>query len=141
MARKPTDTVALTLRIREVLRRRLQREADKDDVSLNWEISRRLEASFEAERALDVGEKALTKVLDSLKSMEDRLGPPEKDLERVAEWLAEKFGLPSDVIMRALENMEQTHRGKSTAQFIEEAAKRGGQKTQPQVNKTEQSHD
>jgi hypothetical protein len=49
MAKKPTDTVALTLRIREDLRRKLQREADKEDVSLNGEITRRLGNSFQAD--------------------------------------------------------------------------------------------
>lgn len=49
MGKKPTDTVALTLRIREDLRRKLQREADKEDVSLNGEITRRLGNSFQAD--------------------------------------------------------------------------------------------
>jgi predicted HicB family RNase H-like nuclease len=47
MARKPTDTVAITLRIREDLRRRLERAAEKYDVSLNAEMEKRLEASFD----------------------------------------------------------------------------------------------
>jgi len=47
MARKSTDTVAITLRIREDLRRRLEREAKKKDTSLNSEMEARLENSFE----------------------------------------------------------------------------------------------
>ena len=46
MARKPTDTVAVTLRIPEELRRRLERAAKSRDTSLNAEMMRRLEDSF-----------------------------------------------------------------------------------------------
>jgi hypothetical protein len=49
MARKPragSDTVALTLRIREDLRQRIQAAADKQQVSMNHEITERLEDSF-----------------------------------------------------------------------------------------------
>jgi predicted transcriptional regulator len=49
MPRKTTDIVQLTLRLREELRRKLERAADKKDRSLNIEIVDRLEASFEAE--------------------------------------------------------------------------------------------
>jgi hypothetical protein len=47
MARKPTEVVAVTLRIREDLRRRLERAAKKDGISLNAEMERRLEDSFD----------------------------------------------------------------------------------------------
>ena len=50
VARKRTDTVALTLRVREDLRRRLEREAKKRDHSLNTEMVRRLEETFQPER-------------------------------------------------------------------------------------------
>jgi uncharacterized membrane protein YccC len=54
MARKSTDIVAFTLRLREDLRRKLERAADKAERSLNIEIVERLEASFTAEeRARD----------------------------------------------------------------------------------------
>ena len=46
MARKPTDIVAITLRVREELRRKLQHQADRREVSLNNEMVRRLEGSF-----------------------------------------------------------------------------------------------
>jgi hypothetical protein len=46
MARKPTDTVTLSLRIREELRRQLEREAKRQERSLNAEIIHRLEQSF-----------------------------------------------------------------------------------------------
>ena len=47
MARKPTDTVQLKLRFSEALRRRLEREAARQDRSLNSEIISRLEQSFQ----------------------------------------------------------------------------------------------
>ena len=47
MARKPSDIVQPNLRIREELRRRLEREAKKRDVSLNNEMTYRLERSFD----------------------------------------------------------------------------------------------
>ena len=47
MARKPTDIVAVTLRIREGLRRKLERHAKSNGQSLNAEMEARLEASFE----------------------------------------------------------------------------------------------
>jgi len=51
MARKPTDIVSLSLRIREGLRRRLAREAKNRNQSLNAEIADRLDQSFQlAER-------------------------------------------------------------------------------------------
>lgn len=48
-ARKITDTVQLKLRIREDLRRRLEREAKKRSVSLNAEMADRIEQSFDQE--------------------------------------------------------------------------------------------
>lgn len=51
MARKLTDIVSLSLRLREALRRRLERGAKKHNQSLNAEIVDRLDQSFElAER-------------------------------------------------------------------------------------------
>jgi hypothetical protein len=64
MARKPTDTVQLNLRFSETLRRRLEREAKKQDHSLNAEIVHRLEGSVqrqdEADRAAQVADAVLT---------------------------------------------------------------------------------
>jgi hypothetical protein len=47
LARKPTDTVQLKLRFSEALRRRLEREAARQDRSLNSEIISRVEQSFQ----------------------------------------------------------------------------------------------
>ena len=47
MPRKPTETVQVNLRVKEALRRRLAAAAAKREVSLNYEMTSRLEASFE----------------------------------------------------------------------------------------------
>jgi hypothetical protein len=46
LARKPTDFIPFKLRIREALRRRLEREAEKKKISTNAEAVERLEWSF-----------------------------------------------------------------------------------------------
>jgi hypothetical protein len=55
MARKPAETVQVNLRIKEGMRRQLEREAHAHRVSLNKEMLLRLEDSFEktAKRDLD----------------------------------------------------------------------------------------
>ncbi len=50
--RKPAQTVQVNLRIKEALRRRLEREAQKQQVSLNAEMTRRLEGSLADEDRL-----------------------------------------------------------------------------------------
>ncbi|MGE9009546.1 Arc family DNA-binding protein [Leptospira interrogans] len=59
MARKPNEAVQLKLRFTEGLRRQLEREANRHDVSMNSEIIRRLEESFKA----DQSEEALRKLI------------------------------------------------------------------------------
>jgi hypothetical protein len=64
MARKPTDTVTLSLRIREVLRRQLSQAAKSERHSMNAEIVDRLEKSFLAGNFLallkeDIGKQVL----------------------------------------------------------------------------------
>ena len=49
MVRKPDETVQVNLRIKEGLRRKLEREATKHQVSLNQEMTARLEGSLEKE--------------------------------------------------------------------------------------------
>ncbi len=46
MARKLTDTVPLMLRLRESLRRKIEKAAKRDRRSMNYEINLRLEKSF-----------------------------------------------------------------------------------------------
>jgi Arc-like DNA binding domain len=47
LPRKPADIAHVNLRIREHLRRKLEAEAKRHQVSLNSEVMQRLEASFE----------------------------------------------------------------------------------------------
>ena len=47
MARKRTDTIKLQLRLSERLRRRIERAAERNECSMNAEIIKRLEQSFE----------------------------------------------------------------------------------------------
>jgi hypothetical protein len=49
MARKPTDYVQFKLRIREALRRKLEREAEKKKISTNAEAVERIEYTFAEE--------------------------------------------------------------------------------------------
>jgi hypothetical protein len=55
MSRKPSDIAQFKLRIRESLRRQLERAAARNNNSINVEITNRLHASFAADnaRALD----------------------------------------------------------------------------------------
>jgi Arc-like DNA binding domain len=68
VARKATDTVQLKLRFSKALRLRLEREAKKQNHSLNAEIIRRLEQSFRKEEEADLTVKATEKVEDRLKA-------------------------------------------------------------------------
>jgi hypothetical protein len=68
MPRKPVDTAHVNLRIRESLRRKLEREAKKHQTSLNNEIRLRLEDSFEAQARRD-----LEAIVDNLKILDARL--------------------------------------------------------------------
>jgi Arc-like DNA binding domain len=81
MGRKPTDIVQLTLRLREDLRRKLERAADKAERSLNIEIIERLEASFAAEAQAQQQSKMILaietsnqRLLDELKGIKSTIG-------------------------------------------------------------------
>ena len=54
MPRKPTDVAHINLRIRESLRRKLEREAERHATSLNNEIRLRLEDSFQKEAKFEL---------------------------------------------------------------------------------------
>jgi hypothetical protein len=56
MARKLTDIAHVNLRIRETLRRKLEREAARHETSMNNEIRVRLERSFELEAIRELDE-------------------------------------------------------------------------------------
>jgi hypothetical protein len=50
--RKTTDIVKVNLRLREALRQRLERQAKRNDTSLNSEMARRLESSLDGEERI-----------------------------------------------------------------------------------------
>jgi hypothetical protein len=56
MSRKPIDIAHVNLRIRESLRKKLAAEAKKHGFSLNGEINKRLEESFEREGLQSIAE-------------------------------------------------------------------------------------
>jgi hypothetical protein len=68
MSRKPTDTVQAGLRIRESLRRQLEKESEKHRVSINKEMAMRLEDSFKADAV-----KSIEIIATDLKSIHDRI--------------------------------------------------------------------
>ena len=55
MARKGGDLRPLMLRLPEALRRRIEREAERNGRSMNTEVIHRLEQSFAAEKFGDTG--------------------------------------------------------------------------------------
>ena len=54
LVRAPTETIVTNLRIKKSLRRALAYEAEKNQVSLNAEMARRLDASLEAGEKLEL---------------------------------------------------------------------------------------
>jgi hypothetical protein len=54
MARKPTDTVQIKVRIREATRQRIEREAKRRRVPVNGEMAHRLEQSFDQDALRDL---------------------------------------------------------------------------------------
>jgi hypothetical protein len=69
MARKPTDEVQLKLRFDEKLRRRLAREAERNDRSMNAEIVLRLESSFRQEDTEQLFERALAAIVKDVQRL------------------------------------------------------------------------
>ena len=91
MARKPTDEVQLKLRFSEALRRRLEREAARNNRSMNTEIIHRLEESF---RQHEINQS----VLDGIRSARNwavvggdeaamRLAALEEELRQLGLWV------------------------------------------------------
>jgi hypothetical protein len=70
MARKTTEIVTLSLRIREELRKRVAREAKRAKHSMNAEIIQRLEQSFEQGDII----KTIKEAADDLKTQAVRAG-------------------------------------------------------------------
>jgi hypothetical protein len=74
VARKPAEFVQFKLRIREGLRRDLEREARKKDHSANQEAVDRLERSFSAEKESQRTDLVLT-LLEEIKRHLDAIHP------------------------------------------------------------------
>jgi hypothetical protein len=68
MAKRPaSDTVQVKVRMREDLRRKLEREADRRGLTINAEILRRLDLSFVSEARLDsLSEAAAKEIVEKL---------------------------------------------------------------------------
>ena len=79
MTRKPTDVVSPNLRIRELLRRRLEKAAEIHHVSLNKEMTMRLEDSFEKDAKMSIEFSA-----SFLKGLVERLDAREYEREKLA---------------------------------------------------------
>ncbi len=62
MAKKPSDPVKLNLRFNEALRARLEKQAVKNNRSMNEEIVRRLENSFQREDLEGLAERMAEKL-------------------------------------------------------------------------------
>jgi hypothetical protein len=67
-ARKATELVPTMLRIRESLRKKLERSAKSNDISINQEISDRLELSFSRD---DILTEIRTNLADLKRAMEE----------------------------------------------------------------------
>jgi predicted nucleic acid-binding Zn-ribbon protein len=112
MARKPTDIVQPNLRIRESLRRQLEREAKKHGVSLNQEMTHRLMRSFEedAKRTIDIIASDLAAIHDRVSKANHKanmLG----DLTRDTETLLRQIDAGnSEAIKKAAEKVRSTIR-------------------------------
>jgi hypothetical protein len=59
MGRKPTDNVSLKLRLREALRRKIEKAAEKKKISTNAEAVERIEQTFEEEERWEAAHKDL----------------------------------------------------------------------------------
>jgi len=81
MKRKATDTVQLSkIRMREELRRKLAKDAERNAVTLNGEIVDRLEASYRDDERI----KELQQRLDEAIAVSDRLKAMQQTLNEIA---------------------------------------------------------
>ena len=68
MAAKSTSYVQFKLRVRESLRRKIEKEAEKKDISANAEAVERLEHSFENGFSLAFGDQTAREIFPALKA-------------------------------------------------------------------------
>ena len=79
MARRPSDPVKLNLRFNEALRAHLEKQAVKNNRSMNEEIVRRLEESFHREEIKSFADKLARDVTVSVTEIIKQGLPPKGD--------------------------------------------------------------
>jgi hypothetical protein len=70
MGRKPTDNVSLKLRLREALRRKIEKAAEKKKISANAEAVERIERTFEEEEEWEQRAKELEEQKEEIEKQE-----------------------------------------------------------------------
>jgi hypothetical protein len=88
MAKKPTDEVQLKLRFDERLRRRIAKEAERNNRSMNAEIIHRLEESFRQEDTNELVSRAAREAVEYATSLADLHLPREEREARAKKRLA-----------------------------------------------------
>src|SRR5262249_30097590 len=97
MARKPADFVQFKLRIREDLRRRLEREAEKKKISTNAEAVERLEKSFDVEKT-----QKLDQTLDAINAQLPAVAAQMQEFARAERAIRTLLGEHSDLVQKSL---------------------------------------
>lgn len=107
MPKKASTTQLVHIRMPKAFHGKLMREADRKGQTLNAEILMRLQQSFEAEPALRaVGEsiqKSLASIQEANRTLREATSP-EKDLERVTQWLSKHWGRLPDEVLRVIKD-------------------------------------
>jgi hypothetical protein len=122
MVRKPTDFVQFKLRIRESLRRKLEKEAEKKATSANNEAVERLEQSFHIEQRISEARAGMDVLHAQLQ-------------ERIEEWKANAAASQQQAIKQ---NEEAMHAAQRLTQQLNET-KRELDKANREVDKFEAS--
>jgi hypothetical protein len=97
MPRKESAILTYKLRIREVLRRRIERAAKKRKVSLNYEMATRLERSFDEEQVVNID--ATARLLEVTVA---RLSAPIHELNKQGDLLR-----AAETLVQQIENTER----------------------------------
>jgi hypothetical protein len=113
MPRKPSAVLQYKLRIRESLRRRIEKAAEKNKVSANYEMVSRLERSFDQEHTIEIA--AIAGHIEDAWARNDQIFHElnkQGDLLRAAEELVAQIEqLPADRqttgIKKAVEQVKQ----------------------------------
>jgi len=90
--KRPSEVIQYKVRIREDLRQRLERAATKRDVSINYEMTSRLEASFDREELF-----TLSSVASALEIRWARFGKALHELDKQGDLLRAALALTEKV--------------------------------------------